>query len=230
MASTRATEADRHMDAPQTSTGDPELRIRDAVLLCLGAGVAFQLAYTFAACGFLIAVYLWCLFQLTRLKTARQATYFGLAAGILAFAPQLYFFWNIFGPAAIALWYVCGFWIGMFVIMGRACRINFGRSWSAVLIPFLWIGFEYFRSELYYLRFSWLNAGYVFANNLHWLPMKYLGMYGFGFAIMAVISVAGLLKPRARTFTLGLALLVYGALNNLPPREIAPGGAPHGNL
>ena len=164
------------MDTRQISTGDSELGIRDAVLLCLGAGVAFQLAYTYAACGFLIAVYLGCLFQLTRLKTARQASYFGLAAGMLAFAPQLGFFWTIFGPAAIALWCVCGFWIGMFVVVGRACRINFGRSWSALLIPFLWIGFEYFRSELYYLRFSWLNAGYVFANDLQWLPMKYLGM------------------------------------------------------
>jgi hypothetical protein len=218
------------MDTQQPSTGDSELRIRDAVLLCLVAGVTFQLAYTFAACGFLISFYLWCLFQLTRLKTARQATYFGLAAGMLAFAPQLSFFWTIFGPAAIALWYVCGFWIGMFVIMGRACRQAFGKAWSALLIPFLWIGFEYFRSELYYLRFSWLNAGYVFANNLQWLPMRHLGVYGFGFAIMAVISVAGLLKPRARTFTLALGLSVFGVLNNLPPREIAPSGAPHGKL
>ena len=226
MQSTCATEVDQHQGTLQTSAGDPELGVGGAVLLCLGAGTAFQLAYSFPACGFLIGVYLWCLFQLTRLKTARQATYFGLAAGMLAFAPQLSFFWTIFGPAAIALWYICGFWIGMFVIMGRACRLKFGKNWSALLIPFLWIGFEYFRSELYYLRFSWLNAGYVFANDLQWLPMKYLGMYGFGFGIMAIISMAALLKSKARAYTLTLALLVFGVLNNLPPREIAPNGAP----
>jgi apolipoprotein N-acyltransferase len=209
------------MNTPQLSTGRPELRMRDAVLLCLAAGVAFQLAYTFPACGFLIAVYLWCLFQLTRLKTVRQATYFGLAAGILAFAPQLNFFWTIFGAAAIALWFICGFWIAMFVAIGRAGRLTFGKPWGVVLIPFLWIGFEYFRSELYYLRFSWLNAGYVFAHHLSWLPVKYIGMYGFGFVIMAVISAAELLKPKLRAFVLASALLVFAVLNNLPARGIA---------
>ncbi|HXD00237.1 MAG TPA: nitrilase-related carbon-nitrogen hydrolase, partial [Verrucomicrobiae bacterium] len=230
METTCATEEDRYMNTPQTSVGYSELGVRAAVLLCLGAGAAFQLAYMFPACGFLIAVYLWCLFQLTRLKTARQATYFGLAAGMLAFAPQQYFFWTIFGPAAIALWYVCGFWIGMFVIMGRACRRAFGKAWTVLLIPFLWTGYEYFRSELYYLRFSWLNAGYVFANHLHWLPMKHLGMYGFGFAIMAVISAAGLLKSRARTYVLTSALFAFGVLNNLPSRESVPVGTPRASL
>jgi apolipoprotein N-acyltransferase len=60
--------------------------------------------------------------------------------------------------------------------------------------------------------------------------MKHLGMYGFGFAIMAVISTAGLLKSRARTFTLVFVLFVFGVLNNLPSREIAPAGAPRAKL
>src|ERR1700722_8422229 len=166
MQSTGVTEVDRYMNIQQTSKGDSELKIRDAMLLCLGAGVAFQLAYTFPACGFLIAVYLWCLFQLTRVKTSRQAFYFGFSAGLLAFAPQLSFFWNIFHQAAVPLWCICGFWIGLFIVLGRACRAHLGGVWSAVLIPFLWTGCEYFRSELYYLRFSWLNAGYVFAGHL----------------------------------------------------------------
>ena len=218
------------MSTLDTTTVDQKITMRAAILLALGAGVAFQLAYTFPACGFLIAVYLWCLFQLTRFRTSRQVSYFGLAAGLLAFAPQLNFFWNIFGPAAISLWFVCGFWIAMFLLVSRSCREHFGKVWSALLIPFLWTGIEYFRSELYYLRFSWLNAGYVFANRLDWLPMKVLGMYGFGFVIMAAISLATLLKPKSRTIALSLGLLVLAVLNNLPSHEDARNNPPHANL
>ncbi len=162
--------------------------------------MAFNLAYTFPACGFLIAVYLWCLFQLTKLSTSRKVSYYGLAAGLLAFAPQLGFFWSIFGPGAIALWFVCAFWIRMFLVLGWSCRRHFGKPWAVLLIPFIWTGFEFFRSELYYLRFSWLNAGYVFADDLRWLPMKLLGVYGFGFAIMAFISVAEFFSSKSKTY------------------------------
>ena len=50
------------------------------------------------------------------------------------------------------------------------------------LIPVLWTGVEYFRSELYPLKFSWLNIGYA-------LPLGdfFFGMYGFGFLVFAVI-------------------------------------------
>jgi apolipoprotein N-acyltransferase len=47
------------------------------------------------------------------------------------------------------------------------------------LIPVVWTGIEYFRSELYYLKFSWLNIGYA-------LQFPF-GMYGVGFWIFAII-------------------------------------------
>jgi apolipoprotein N-acyltransferase len=192
-----------------------ELSMKAAALLVLAASVTFQIAYTFPRCAFFIAVYLWCISQLARLKTPRQAAYFGLAAGLLTLAPQLNFFWAIFGPAAIALWYVCGFWIGVFVLLARESRVRFGSLIGVLVVPFLWTGLEYFRSELYYLRFSWLNAGYVFSGNLHWLPMRFLGMYGFGFVIMGVVSLAQFLKSSSRTATLVTCLLALGVLCNL---------------
>src|SRR5579863_8210629 len=128
-----------------------------ALVLCLAAGGAFQLAYSVPECAFCIAVYLGCLLELTRLPTLKQASYFGLLAGMLAFAPQLYFFWKLFGPGAIALWVVAAFWVRMFVVLGRSCRARYGKYFAAALLPIFWTGFEFFRSELYYLRFSWLN-------------------------------------------------------------------------
>jgi hypothetical protein len=67
-------------------------------------------------------------------------------------------------PAAIALWCILSFWLGLFLWWEE-------RVWPVrprclgLAAPFLWTGLEYFRSELYYLRFSWLNAGYAFSNS-----------------------------------------------------------------
>ena len=208
----------------------PALRKRDALLLCLIAGVAFQIAYFISSCAFLIAVYLWCLFELTRLPTPKQASYFGLLAGLLAFAPQLYFFYKLFGPAAISLWVVAAFWTRMFLVLGRSIRVQFGGPWVVLLLPFFWTGFEFFRSELYYLRFSWLNAGFVFARNLDWLPMRLLGNYGFGFTLMALIALASLLRPRTRLIASISGLAVLGVLTNLPRKAASQAVSGTGQL
>ena len=100
---------------------------------------------------------------------------------------------------------------------------------ALILIPFLWTGLEYFRSELYYLRFSWLNAGYAFADNLQWLPLKQLGVYGMGFLFMAVISLSTLLQRKQRIATQATLLVALGILANLPARSnLSPASASDG--
>jgi len=153
----------------------------------LAAVAAFTLAYSFNAASFLIVVYLYCLISLARVKTSRQAFYFGLGVGMLAYPIQATFFWNIFGPTAIALWLVLAFWLGLFVMLSRLCLVNFKKPWGALLIPFLWTGLEYFRSELYYLRFSWLNVGFAFSPHPIF-PINFFGVYGIGFLLAGVAT------------------------------------------
>ncbi len=191
-----------------------------SALLALGAVVAFQLAYTFKTCSFLAVIYLYCLFQLARVKSTRLAFYLGLAIGVLAYAPQSMFLWNIFGAAAIPLWLILAFWIALFLALARLCVARLGTTPALILIPFLWTGLEYFRSELYYLRFSWLNAGYAFSDNLQGLPLKLLGVYGIGFLLMAVISLSTLLRRKQRMAALAIVLAALGILANLPPGVI----------
>ncbi|MDB6018931.1 MAG: Apolipoprotein N-acyltransferase-like protein [Pedosphaera sp.] len=186
------------------------------LLLSLAAVVAFQLAYTFSAGSFLIIVYLYCLFELTRLKSGRWTFYIGLTVGFLAYAPQLHFFWTLFGPSAIALWLLLAFWLALFLALARLCRLHLGKVSAALMIPFVWTGLEYFRSELYYLRFSWLNVGYAFSPALHSLPLKQLGVYGIGFALLAAICLLSLLTQRKRAIA-GFTLLASCAfLVNFP--------------
>ena len=164
---------------------DNPLSIWKALTLAAIAIITFHLAYLFRGSEFLIAVYLLCLFQLARLRSARLAFYFGFAIGMAVYSPHLAFFWEIFGGGAIALWCVLSFWLGLFLLVGRACRVRFGPIAWACLAPFIWLGVEFFRSELYYLRFSWLNAGYAFSHfsGLHFFAG--FGTYGIGFLLMA---------------------------------------------
>lgn len=207
----------------------PSLTIKEAALFALGAVIAFQLAYTFKACCFLIVIYLFCLFQLARLKTTRLAFYIGLMVGVAAYAPQSMFLWNIFGAAAIPLWLILAFWLALFLALARLCLARLGMLPALILIPFLWTGLEYFRSELYYLRFSWLNAGYAFAGNLQWLPLKHLGVYGMGFLLMAVLSLSTLLQRKKQIATQAILLVALGIFANLPASSnLSPASASDG--
>ncbi len=155
--------------------------------LWLALAVAcFQLAYTslkFPAAGLFIFGYALGLVQLANQPTVRRAFYFGLVTAYLCYAPQLFFMWSIFGPFAIVLWLVLAFWVGLFaaIVCGSARR--WGKIKTAWLIPIIWTGIEYFRSELYYLKFSWMNIGYA-------MPIRsaLFGMYGVALLIFSVAT------------------------------------------
>jgi apolipoprotein N-acyltransferase len=183
-----------------------------AVLFMAGAVICFQLAYLHNNATPLIVLYVICVAQLSRMPTARSAYYAGLITGFLCVAPQLTCFWKIFGAGAIALWYVLAFWIALFTSMTCAVRARFGRLVAAALVPFFWTGLEYFRSELYYLKFSWMNVGYAFSGT--WLGLHFFGMYGVGF--LAALCAALFLAGRKLAYVgIGFTLLMF--LATLPP-------------
>jgi apolipoprotein N-acyltransferase len=140
-------------------------------------------------------VFLFALVRLSNVRSGRFAGRVGLLLGFLLYGPQLKFFWNIFGPAAIALWLVLAVWIAAFLFTLHQCRKHIGLRAAMLLAPVLWMGFEFFRSELYYLRFSWLNVGYAFSHQP--LLLSLFGVYGIGFVLMALASVTDSLPRRA---------------------------------
>jgi apolipoprotein N-acyltransferase len=176
------------------------------------AVACFNFAYAslkFPAAGLFIFGYALGLVRLTDQPSVRRAFYFGLATGFLCAALQLFFLWRIFGPAAIILWLVFAFWIGLFaaVICGGIRR--WGKVKAAWLVPVVWTGIEYFRSELYYLKFSWLNIGYA-------LPVPFSsgwGMYGTGFFLFGIIVV--IYYWRALNATWFETVLILGVLFTL---------------
>ena len=210
--------------------------------LWLALAVAcFHAAYTslkFPAAGLLIFGYAFGLVRLADQPTVRRAFYFGLAAGFLCAAPQLFCFWGMFGPAAIPLWIVFAFWIGLFAAIVCGSIRRWGNAKAAWLIPIIWTGVEYFRSELYYFKFSWLNVGYAYPN-FQIAPLVTLGMYGVGFIFFSaavilafrnsfrplhlkiVILALLLLIPLAWFFQLSSGMKIYANRANHEPVSLA---------
>ena len=197
--------------------------MKTCVLFALIAAGAFHLAYSVPLLSCLIVVYLYCLFELSHAATGRLAFLCGLGAGLLAYAPQLTFFGAIFGPAALDFWLILAFWVGLFVVLLRAVRLRHGSLVAAVSAPVFWTGLEYFRSELYFLRFSWLSVGYAFAPHPQPLHFDLFGVYGIGFVLMLVVALHSVC-PRWRLVVGLLALGGLGAITNSPL-----GGGPRRN-
>ncbi|HTV39432.1 MAG TPA: nitrilase-related carbon-nitrogen hydrolase [Candidatus Sulfotelmatobacter sp.] len=189
------------------------------------AVACFNLAYAstrLPVMALFIVGYAGFLVQLTNQPTVRRAFYFGLAAGFGCAAGQAFFFSKIFGVAAVVLWIVFGFWIGLFTAISCGCIRRWGKPAGAWLVPIIWTGTEYFRSELYYLRFSWLNIGYAFSNVPH-TPFNELGMYGVGFVVVFVMSAICFLPFGRNLWVAGLciglaALTIFAQRLLLPTR------------
>jgi hypothetical protein len=106
-------------------------------------------------------------------------------------------------------------------MLGRLCLKHFGVIRGSFFLPLLWTGLEYFRSELYPLKFSWLNVGYAFSYS-GWQPiLHFTGIYGIGFLVMAVAAGLSILKPKTALATAATAL-VLGLLPSVVRSAIGP--------
>ena len=173
-----------------TPTPTP-LNPRAAAGWALGAVASFHLAYEVPFCAPFMLVFLLGALQLARATDARRALYLGWAVGLGVYAPQLFFFWSIFHQAAIVLWLILASWLAFYLLLQRFAWRRLGLVGGTLAAPWLWTGLEYFRSELYPLRFSWLNAGYLSPSLGRWT-----GMYGVGFVLMLLAALLSLAWTR----------------------------------
>jgi apolipoprotein N-acyltransferase len=225
------------------------LSIRAALVRALAAAVCFHVAHLVPYSGFAMLGFFLCLLSLTGVNNARHAFRWGIVLGWLVYTPHLSFFWNVFVPqesmtgakvigviGVIALWMVLPIWLGLFLSLA-----TWLRRWTRPvlwiwLIPAAWTGIEYVRGELYPLKFSWLSAGYAFAESPWMLPFGALGMYGAGFLLVLLATFtrwgwrrskpgAGLLLlgvPYALTFTV---IALSGRIGTKTPvSELTIGG------
>ena len=147
--------------------------------------VCFHCAQTFGI-GWLVIPCAFGLIELSRWSSGRKVFYLSLATGFLFYAPELGFFWHIFRSAAIVLWLIASIWVAAFGLLLYLIRRRFGNGVMLASAPFIWTGLEYFRSELYYLRFAWLTLGLSFGNSPQ--IASGIGVYGLGFLGVAIAA------------------------------------------
>jgi apolipoprotein N-acyltransferase len=189
---------------------------RGLVFLVLSM-LCFHLAYALPGWGWLICGYPVFLVQALPHLSPRQAFYFGIGVGLFCFGPQLHFFAELFNAAALALWLILALWIAFFLLIGRIALERWGSIIGGLSLPFCWTGLEYFRSELYYLRFSWLNTGYALSDTPLAPVLGVWGMYGIGWLLVG-FGGAWLAAPwRKRCWILG-TWVVVGTFPLLLPR------------
>lgn len=173
-----------------TTSAQP-LSLRAHLLWSLVALVSFHAAQMLGL-GWLLIPCAYALIELSRAATSRKVFYPMLALGALFYAPHLRFFWGIFGARAMVLWLILAFWIALFGLMLRQVRLRFGNGWMLALAPFIWTGLEYFRCELYYLRFGWLTFG--MANFGESGCVRGIGTFGIAFALVLLATTLNSLR------------------------------------
>jgi len=198
------------------------MRKRHALPWVLIAAACFHVAHLTPYAGYVLIGFFVALLNLTQVNNARLGFRWGVGLGWLIYTPHLLFFWNVFAPegagglarlvgggGVFALWMVLPIWLGLFLSLATWLRTRTAPLWWVWLIPIAWTGIEYFRGELYPLKFSWLSAGYAFADAPWMAAINATGMYGAGLLLMTCASAAVWFWSRSRN---GAAVVLAGGV------------------
>ena len=191
------------------------------LLAATSAAVSTWIAFATTHGGGMILLALPCLFALSNVASARLAFYVGLVTGVAMYAPLLMFFYTVFGRAAVAIDLIAGLPIAVFVLLSYQVRRLFHGPLLALAISVLWTGVEYFRSELYSLRFAWLLPG----QSVAFLPgvrLLWLGVYGLGFVMAlgaAMLIHRGWMRVGGSIVTTSILIAMYIPSGAAPPAD-----------
>jgi apolipoprotein N-acyltransferase len=121
------------------------------------------------------------------------------------------------------LWLLLAVWSGVFAAVLRwlAHLPPWKNSWTIAAAPVLWMGFEFFRSEVWMLRFSWLTSGFALPAEHMGGLFAWLGVYGAGAVLMTAAAL--MVLARRPTIRVTAAILLPGLLlfPGLPDRQSA---------
>ena len=157
------------------------------------------------------------LFLATTSTTPRRAFYFGMLQGIIGYGATLCWFFHIFAAGAISLFALMALFTALFCLL---FNIFSKQTKSAILKVFLaatlWTAIEFYRSELFFLRFPWITPGSALGPTF---LSPILGVYGMTFLVIA--ASAGFMHRRTvpLAFLLSLCMMCLGLFH---PGRIEP--------
>ncbi|MEK7447985.1 MAG: nitrilase-related carbon-nitrogen hydrolase [Planctomycetota bacterium] len=144
----------------------------------------------------------------------------GAVTGVIFYSLALHFFWPIFSvTVGLLLANILSFYLILFGASIWLIAKSFGLKRALILTPIFWTGLEYFRSECYFLKFSWLSLGYSQHNHLALIQIcDTVGVYGLSGIIITVNALLTwfmMEKLRRQRFNLWSplsALIIFGFL------------------
>lgn len=169
--------------------------------------------------GWFVLGYLWNLWELRKASTARSGFYIGFLAGLGIMVPHTWFVLGIFHESAIMLWGFMSVWLGLMVSLWQAASIRWSERAMLCLGPCMMLGVEYFRSEVWSLKFAWMTAGFALPAVEWAAAFRTLGIYGLGAVLLVLVILASTTWRRILVFMLPLLAWPLG-LGKLPASSV----------
>lgn len=179
------------------------------LLLLLTGGGLIPLCFPPYGYWPLMIVSLALLFRATQNLSSRPAFYSGLLYGVVGFGISLRWFFEIFSIAALVLYLILAFFVGLFCVLKQsqsAHQIN--PKYQPLLLATIWSGIEFYRCELFFLQFPWITPGTSIG--VTWLT-SVLGVYGCTFlVVLAAIYSTDFKNRKTSAIILLLATAMIG--------------------
>lgn len=179
------------------------MNLASRYLLAIVSGILA--VFAFPPFGWSLLVFLvWpLLFLAFRGAGFRNGFRLGVVHGVLLYGIALSWFWNIFGTAAVGLWFLLALFTGLAGGLTGWASVKWPRAWwLAGYAAVVWSGIEYYRCEWFWLRFPWMTPGLALGPT--WLSPIF-GVYGAGFVVVLVAT--WLVFGRKKCRFAGLAIL-----------------------
>jgi len=136
----------------------------------------------------------------------RRAFYLGLLQGTVGYGATLSWLFHIFGRAAIPLFGIIALFTALFCLALNFLEKRISSPGLKVLLAAtLWTAIEFYRAELFFLRFPWITPGAALGPTF---LSPLLGVYAATFLVVA--TSAGFLHRRTAPLACFMALCVIG--------------------
>lgn len=148
------------------------------------------------------------LFLATMNTTPRRGFYLGLLHGIIGYGITLYWLFHIFSSAAIPLFAILALFTAFFCLLfNYLSKRTKSPVLNVLLAATLWTAIEFYRSELFFLRFPWITPGSALGPTF---LSPILGVYGTTFLV--ITASAGFMRRRTipLAFLLSLCVMCLG--------------------
>lgn len=119
--------------------------------------------------------------------TPRRAFYLGLVQGTVGYGGALCWLFHIFAQGAIPLFGIIALFTGLFCLLFNYFeKRTYPHLLKVLLAATLWTAIEFYRSELFVLRFPWITPGSAMGPTF---LSPILGVYGATFLVVAAAAV-----------------------------------------